>query len=205
MTFHPGEITVQSLANVKKEAESLAGAIGDTIKPAARSFLATQQFAVASTIDVEGKAWASLLVGEPGFIQVLDLHSLKLDSLPIAGDPFYQNLLTHPQIGILAIDLANRRRLRLNGNAAIEGEKFDEITIRLREIFFNCPKYIQTRYLKATQQQSAESPEILTRKSLNETDRQLITKADTFFIASFYADTGADASHREAVRGLSRS
>jgi hypothetical protein len=76
------------------------------------------------------------------------------------------------------------------------------ITVQLQEVFFNCPKYIQTRHLTATKQESTNAPATFTRTALNESDRQWIEIADTFFIASGYDKTGIDASHRGGFLGF---
>jgi uncharacterized protein len=104
MTFHAGEIAVQTRAGVREEATNLKRLIGNALKPAAESFLRTQHLAIAGSVDSQEKVWASLLVGDPGFIEVLNPHALKIHSLPVAGDPLYQNITTEPKIGILAID-----------------------------------------------------------------------------------------------------
>lgn len=209
MSFHIGEIAIQSRAQVREEAASLGRLIGNTISPAAQALLSTQSFAVAASVDQQNRVWASLLIGEPGFVEVLDSHTIQVDCLPISSDPLVQNLLVHPQIGILVIDLENRRRLRLNGKARLRTgssysteERQNAMTIQLQEVFLNCPKYIQTRHQTATDQKPLAPFASSTRASLNSADQQWITTADTFFIASFYADTGADASHRGGLPGF---
>ena len=161
------------------------------------------------SVPVSTYATTPLLSGEPGFIEVVDSHTIQVHFLPISSDPLVQNLLVHPQIGILVIDLENRRRLRLNGRAQLQlessysiGENRILMTIQLQEVFFNCPKYIQTRHQTAINQKPLDPWASSIRVSLNSTDQQWIATADTFFIASFYADTGADASHRGGFPGF---
>ncbi len=203
MSFHPGEIAIQSRAQVREEAASLDRLLSNTVSPAAQALLSTQSFAVAASVDQQNRVWTSLLIGESGFIEVLDSHTIQVHCLPISSDPLFQNLLVHPQIGILVIDLENRRRLRLNGKAQLStGGRQNKITIQLQEVFFNCPKYIQTRHQIATNQKPLAPLASSTRVSLNSTDQQWIATADTFFIASFYADIGADASHRGGFPGF---
>lgn len=209
MSFHRGEIAIQSMAQVREEAANLDRLIGNTVNPAAQALLSTQSFAIAASVDQHNRVWASLLIGKPGFLEVLDSHTIQVHCLPISSDPLFQNLLVHPQIGILVIDLENRRRLRLNGKAQLQadssfstGERQNTITIQLQEAFFNCPKYIQTRHQTATNQKPLAPSASSTRASLNSADQQWITTADTFFIATFYADTGADASHRGGFPGF---
>jgi uncharacterized protein len=119
MSFHAGEIAVQTQAGVREAAKQLGGMIEAAVKPAAQAFLKTQTFAIAATVDSNSKVWASLLLGEPGLIEVMDQMTIHIHALPVLSDPLLQNLSTGNPIGILVIDLATRRRVRLNGLATL--------------------------------------------------------------------------------------
>ncbi len=200
MSFHSGEIAVQTQAGVTQEAQRLCSLISSVIKPAAQEFLRTQQLAIASTVDVKGRVWASLLTGEPGFVKVLDQQTVHIDGFSFASDLLHHNLGDNPQIGLLVIDLVNRRRLRLNGKAEIQpGGK---INVSIEQAFFNCPKYIQVRHLETGTKESPENPVIFTREALNEENKHWITQADTFFITTSHPEVGADASHRGGFPGF---
>ena len=209
MTFHSGEIAIQNQAGVRDEAQRLCHLISDIIKPAAQEFLKNQQLAVVSTVDTNGKVWASLLTGEPGFIRVLSDQVIQLEPNP--PTPFstteggevtnlYQNLTINNTVGLIIIDLANRRRLRLNGKANLQSD--GKINIEIEQAFFNCPKYIQVRYVETEIAELFRQPEIFVRDALTQTDEKWITQADTFFIASCHPEIGADASHRGGSPGF---
>jgi uncharacterized protein len=200
MTFHPGEIAIQTQAGVREEAERLCSLISSVIKPPAQEFLRTQQLAVASSIDVNGRVWASLLTGNPGFVQVLNEQTVQIDTPIFPNDPLHQNLQNNPQIGILVIALENRRRLRLNGKAEIQPE--GAIKLQIHQAFFNCPKYIQVRYLETEITESIGQSEISISQYLTESQQHCIIQADTFFIASSHPESGADASHRGGNPGF---
>jgi uncharacterized protein len=200
MTFHSGEIAIQTQAGVREEAERLCSFISDTIKPPAQEFLLTQQLAVASTVDVNGRVWASLLTGTSGFLQLLNEQTLQVNANIIPGDIMYDNLQGNAQIGLLAIALANRRRLRLNGKAQIQPE--GQINLQIQQVFFNCPKYIQVRYLETEITESLKQPEISSSESLTQHQQNWIAQTDTFFIASSHPEIGADASHRGGYPGF---
>lgn len=200
MTFHPGEIAIQTQAGVREEAERLCSFISDVIKPPAQEFLRTQQLAVASTVDANARVWASLLTGNPGFIQVLNEQMLQINTTIIPRDIMQQNLQNNAQMGLLAIALANRRRLRLNGKAEIQAE--GQINLQIQQVFFNCPKYIQLRYLETETNEPLKQPEISTNEPLTEHQQNWITQADTFFIATSHPEIGADASHRGGYPGF---
>ena len=200
MTFHSGESAIQTQAGVREEAERLCSFISDVIKPPAEEFLRTQQLAVASTVDANARVWASLLTGEPGFLQMLNDQMLQVNAKIIPGDMMYQNLQSNDQMGVVAIALANRRRLRLNGKAEIQPE--GQINLQIQQVFFNCPKYIQVRYLETEITESLKQPEITSSDSLTHHQQNWIAQADAFFIASSHPEIGADASHRGGYPGF---
>src|SRR3569832_1822690 len=117
LIYHSGELAVQARAGVQEEAEALGKSIGSIIKPAAQEFLHSQQLAIASTIEANGRVWASLLMGEPGFMQGVAEQRVRISATPIPGDPLIEILRLRDDLGILAIDLATRRRLRGGGGA----------------------------------------------------------------------------------------
>lgn len=197
--YHSGELDVQNRVGVQAEASHLGRLISSSIKPPAQDFVQSQRLAVASSIAVNGQVWSSLLTGQPGFIQTVAAHILRIDATPVPGDPLYENLTTNGEIGILVIDLATRRRLRLNGKAEVSPQ--GGIYVHTRQVYFNCPKYIQARDLKSEAikplEHCIERTEILTEKQ-----QSWVAQADTFFIASFYPESGADVSHRGGYPGF---
>ncbi|WP_414565619.1 MULTISPECIES: pyridoxamine 5'-phosphate oxidase family protein [unclassified Anabaena] len=199
MSFHSGEIRVQTQAGVREEAQRLCNVISSTIKSSAKEFLHTQQLAIASTVDSKARVWASLLTGNPGFVEILNTQTIQINTTPIQTDPLHQNLQTNNDIGLLVIDLANRRRLRLNGKAEVNQEN---IKVQIQQVFFNCPKYIQIRHIEKTIIDSLKLPETFIRDALSETKQLWITQADTFFIASYHPESGADTSHRGGLPGF---
>jgi uncharacterized protein len=200
MQFHAGEIAVQAQAGVREEAKTLHHLISNLIKPAAQIFLSTQQLAIASTVDTNGRVWASLLTGEPGFVKVLNQQTVQVDAISVPSDPLHHNLHGNNQIGLLVIDLTNRKRLRLNGQAEIQPQR--QINITIEQAFFNCPKYIQARHLELETTESSPELQISIAQTLSTTHQNLIAQADTFFIGSYAQKAGADASHRGGFPGF---
>lgn len=199
--YHSGELAVQARAGVQAEAESLGKGIGASIKPAAQDFLQNQRLAIASTVGSD-RVWASALTGKPGFMHVVTEQIVRINAAIVPGDPLRENLLRQNDIGILAIDLATRRRLRLNGKAEVQPD--GSIYVYTKQVYFNCPKYIQTRYLDDDRDRQPAVPQIETSESLNRKQQQWIDRADTFFIASFHPQGGADTSHRGGYPGFVR-
>jgi predicted pyridoxine 5'-phosphate oxidase superfamily flavin-nucleotide-binding protein len=74
-----------------------------------------------ATADEQGRPNCSYKGGEPGFVRVLDEHTVTFPSYD--GNGMYLssgNVLVNPNVGMLFIDFERGRRLRLNGVASID-------------------------------------------------------------------------------------
>lgn len=203
--YHPGEIEVQERAGVRSMAERVGNSIHPTIPPAAREFLEEQLMVVVGSVGPDGRVWASLLAGEPGFVRALDERTVRIDAAPLPGDPLAEALQgAGTQVGMIAIEFATRRRLRLNGEA--ERRPDGSIYVQARQVYANCPKYIQAREPETSRATEPGLQDGHTRRSCRLTDeqRRLVSDADTFFIASAHPEGGADASHRGGNPGFVR-
>ena len=201
--YHPGEIEVQERAGVRSMAERVGNSIHPTIPPAAREFLEEQPMVVVGSVSAGGRVWASLLIGEPGFVRVIDERTVRIAAKPSPGDPLAEALEgAGTKVGVVAIDLATRRRLRLNGEAERRPEG---IYMRARQVYANCPKYIQAREPKiGGAEPGLQDGYPLRSRGLTDEQRRLIFDADTFFIASAHPESGADVSHRGGNPGFVR-
>ena len=110
-------------------------------------------------------------------------------------------------IGILGIELATRRRNRVNGRVASNGS--DAITFRVDQAFGNCPQYIHEREWRRVDEKPSAMPK--RGNKLTPSQREWIETSDTFFIASGFRGEGEsptfgmDASHRGGERGFVRA
>lgn len=197
-TFHSGEIEFQQRAGLRDMAQRIGRSIGEELLPAAREFLRAQPFVILGGADENGRVWASLLSGEAGFARVLDERTLRIAALPNEGDPLGEMRDGSP-VGLLAIEPATRRRMRLNGTVRREG---DGLLIHAQQVYANCPKYIQKR--SAYQAGASASPRVTRSETFSPAQRAQIEEADTFFIASLAPQGGADASHRGGNPGFVR-
>ena len=168
---------MQERAGVRALADRVGRIINAEIPPVAAAFVAAQPFVIVSTVDATGQPTASLLGGPPGFASAEDARTLTI--APAFGHDVFDDIDATGVIGLLAIDLATRRRMRVNGTAVRRG---DSIVVTTREVYSNCPQYIRPR---------AFAP-----RSLREASRDIIASADTFFLATAHPNRGADASHR---------
>jgi uncharacterized protein len=201
--FHEGEIAVQERVGVRESARKVGGIVRDTLPPVAADFLSEQNFAVVGFADAAGQVWASLLLGEPGFLApVSESEVAARPTLPDPGDPLWTRLAETPDglpLGLLAIELATRKRLRANGTAHGVAGGFD---LRLAEVYSNCPKYIQARWVSVGDSRGESYPSEATGETLDAAGREWVTGADTFFIASRHPSRGVDASHRGGPPGF---
>lgn len=211
--YHRGELAVQARAGVLADAAHVGGIVQTTIPRQAPSFLAGERLAIIGAADARGRVWASALSGDPGMLRVVDPHTLHIAARPAAGDPLAGALFgadaphTPTDAGVLVIDLATRRRLRLNGTAEVAAD--GGLLLRVRQGYWNCPKYVQRRLIYSPSNEvspTPETPAAAPRRATTLTDDQRgwIARADTFFIASVVRDGGADASHRGGEPGFVR-
>jgi predicted pyridoxine 5'-phosphate oxidase superfamily flavin-nucleotide-binding protein len=199
--FHPGEREVQRRTGLTEEASSVGGIIARDLAPPITRFLARQRLAVAASLDAGGRVWASLLTGPAGFITPAGPHGLRIAARPIAGDPLGENLGAggRPALGLVVLDPRTRQRMRVNGI----GRRDDHgLEIDIRQVYGNCPKYIQLRESEPDVPPAPSAPRVAT--SLDARQRGWIAAADTLFIASFHPEGGADASHRGGRPGFVR-
>lgn len=191
---------MQRRAGVRDEAQAVGRIIAPTVPPAAQRFLARQRLAVAATLDADGRVWASLLTGRPGFVSAVDEKLLRLQAQELSGDPLGANLAARPELGLLVLDPQTRQRMRFNGRGVASP---DALFLLVDQVYGNCPKYIQLRHLETeVEAHSPGAPRASDR--LDTAQQSWIAKADTFFIASFHPEGGADASHRGGFPGFVR-
>ncbi len=198
--FHEGERAVQERAGVASIASRVGGSIHSEVPPPARSFLFEQPFAVLASRTPDGRVWASLVHGAPGFLSSPSDWTIAVDAALPADDPLAASLVPGAPLGALVIDLATRRRMRVNGRVERAG-----LPIRLvvDEVFANCPKYIQGRTLVADDDTVAPRSAVTSSTgALTGAQQEWIARTDTFFIASGHAGHGLDASHRGGAPGF---
>lgn len=122
-------------------------------------FLAEQTTAFLSTASADGQPYVQHRGGAPGFLHVLDEHTIAFADF--RGNRQYislGNLSENPKILFLVMDYAHRQRVKFWGTATVvdktenaaliakltpEGERADQaIVISVTALDVNCPKYI---------------------------------------------------------------
>lgn len=198
-TYHSGELKVQTRVGAVQAAKNISRMIHPVIAHVFVDFIQSQPMVILGSVDPNGMAWASILWGQPGFMTVMDEQTLRINVLPDGTDPLRESLQDNNQLGLLIIDFATQRRLRINGRVALGAEGF---SLRTQQVYSNCPRYIQARTCEFKDDASLASPIIRQAATLSEELQQWIRKADTFFISSFHPHGGADASHRGGFPGF---
>ncbi|MGW4380275.1 pyridoxamine 5'-phosphate oxidase family protein [Kitasatospora sp. NPDC004531] len=201
-TYHSGEIAVQERAGLGREAGHSRGAIGDTVPPVARDFLAEQPMIVVGGADAAGRIWATQLTGDPGFLRVPDPRTVLIDALPLPEDPLADVLAgggPPAQVGMIAIEPASRRRMRINGRARRDG---DGLRVELDQVIANCPKYLQKRDYHRVGPGEAGVRTATDGTALTPAQQRAVRAADTFFVATASDRGDADASHRGGNPGF---
>ena len=203
--FHEGELQVQKRAGELEEGARNGRVVADSIMKGALKFVAQQPMVILGSVDDEQDVWASVLFGPPGFVTAPDERRVEFD-LSRAGinehDPFWKNIQHNSRIGALFIELATRRRLRINGTVARPTD--GELELNVAECYPNCPKYIQRRHVHVDSANDAESAprQLIEGESLGADQSALIAASDTFFVASVHPQRGVDASHRGGSPGF---
>jgi predicted pyridoxine 5'-phosphate oxidase superfamily flavin-nucleotide-binding protein len=204
--FHEGELIVQQRLGEVDEGRRNGRAISDSILTGALSFIEQQSLAVLGSIDGEDNVWASVFVGNPGFVRALNEQTIEVDLTQAAlnrCDPLWTNLEHKPQVGMLIIDLANRRRLRVNGR--ISHTDPDRLHLAVSASYPTCPMYTPQRRTPAHVVDGVRHDSEPRQGAKLEADHlAFVRSADTFFVASAHPDRGVDASHRGGTPGFIR-
>ena len=202
--FHEGELAVQNKLGVSDTARMNAKVVSNRIPGGALSFISQQSMVIFGSIDKKDMIWSSAIFGEPGFISPTDESALEIDTSKLgmsSYDPLWKNIAHNNHIGMLIIELVSRRRLRINGR--IEKLSETKYKILVDQAYPNCPKYIQRRHISRVYQLNKKSIEVSTNgKKLSKYQMELISSADTFFVASAHEDHNVDASHRGGNPGF---
>jgi hypothetical protein len=208
--FHPAELELQERFGRRKMLAAPARRfVRDHLVPQHREFFQQLPFIVVGSVDSSGQPWASIVAATPGFATSADPKHLRVGALPRPGDPLAENLTPGSPIALLGIELATRRRNRLNGT--VTSADAGSWTVTVVQSYGNCPQYIQSRDLYFVDSPiDAQIQHGLRSDRLSADDQTLIAHADTFFIATANPrkedgeSYGADVSHRGGRPGFVR-
>jgi predicted pyridoxine 5'-phosphate oxidase superfamily flavin-nucleotide-binding protein len=175
------------------------GGIGSTVPDIAAEFLLQQPMVVVGAADETGRMWATVLAGEPGFLRAVNPITLTVDARPAPDDPLAGVLSGTTAVGMIAIEPANRRRMRINGLAHPTRKG---LQVDLHQVIANCPKYIQKRDFTLLPPDERAPRSVTTGTALTAGQQLAVSGADTFFVATASPQGDADASHRGGSTGF---
>jgi predicted pyridoxine 5'-phosphate oxidase superfamily flavin-nucleotide-binding protein len=155
-TYHEGSRRLQDRFDTRRLADRLDERFLQhaAIDADDRAFIERMDMFFLATVDEEGRPQCSYKGGDPGFVRVLDAHTLAFPNYD--GNGMYLsmgNLMVNPHVGMLFVDFTSERpsRLRVNGTASVDpadplaaswpGAQF-AVRVRATEVFPNCPRYI---------------------------------------------------------------
>ena len=199
--FHEGELATQRRAGVEADAKRLEKMLDSAhLSAGATKFLATQTFTALTGRDHDGVLWVSPLAGPAGFLQGDD-QLLKISAVPREGDPLHR-MPVGQQVGLIAVDFAARRRVRVNG-ILVDGDDAG-LTVHIDQAFGNCPQYIHRRDPDAALLAATSSVGARHATHLDLSDQEMIAASNTFFFGTTHPVRGSDASHRGGREGFVR-
>jgi predicted pyridoxine 5'-phosphate oxidase superfamily flavin-nucleotide-binding protein len=211
--FHPGERAVQSMAGVREEAEKRGQRmLTAELNPPQREFFRQLPFLVSAHTDEHGQPWAGLITGEPGFIAVEEDRNQCAVHWDRASNPTGVAVRAGDTLGLLGIELATRRRNRLN--TTVFANEDQQWRMLIDQGYGNCPKYINERPWPADL--FAGTYQLQDTEGLSAAAQALAAGTDTFFIATSSGPAqpdqatrasawGTDVSHRGGDPGFLRT
>ena len=152
-----------------------SGGWDDRVTPELATFIGERDTMFIATTNADGQPYIQHRGGPPGFLKVLDEHTLGFADF--SGNRQYitvGNLDDNPKAFIFLIDFANRRRVKIWGRAEVV-ENNDELREKLHDPNYgsepermflfhidawdmNCPKHIKPRF---TEEEVGESIQAL--------------------------------------------
>jgi predicted pyridoxine 5'-phosphate oxidase superfamily flavin-nucleotide-binding protein len=152
-TYHEGHRHLQDRFDTRRLADRIdERLVDDVIGLDDKVFIEDLDMFFLATSSEQRHPNCSYKGGEPGFVRVLDDHTVAFPNYD--GNGMYLsagNVLVNPNVGMLFIDFEKGRRLRLNGVASIDEhdeimEHYPEaqfvVRVRAWEVFPNWPRYI---------------------------------------------------------------
>jgi len=156
--YHEGMRQLQDVRETRPLADRLAQVtVRDAFTESDRAFIQRSAMFFIATADADGHPDCSYKGGLPGFVQVLDDHTLAVPDYD--GNGMYRtwgNVVVNPHVGLLFLDFEKRERLRVNGTAVITdddplraefpGSVFI-VRVTATRVFPNCPRYLHKMQL----------------------------------------------------------
>ena len=156
--YHSGMRELQDLRETRALADRLEKVtMRSTFTEEDKAFIQRCRMFFLATADAQGQPDCSYKGGLPGFVRVLDDHTLAIPDYDGNGQyRSWGNVRVNPQVGLLFVDFETPKRLRVNGVAVVSrndpvlaefpGAVF-LVRMTAQRIFPNCPRYIHMMQL----------------------------------------------------------
>ena len=150
--YHDGNRQLQDQFDTRRMADRINEVLVTNRLTDYKDLIESRDMFFLATADEKGQPSCSYKGGDPGFVKVVDEHTLAFPNYD--GNGMYLsmgNILKNPHVGLLFIDLEEGNRLRVNGNASINQQdplmaSYPEaqfiVRVRVSHVFPNCPRYI---------------------------------------------------------------
>src|SRR3989440_12002284 len=120
--FHEGSRELQDRFDTRRIADRIdERLVQSTIGPSEREFIERADMFFLATADEWGRPNCSYKGGDPGFVRVLDEHTLAFPNYD--GNGMFLstgNITRNPAVGLLFIDFERGHRTRVNGEAVLD-------------------------------------------------------------------------------------
>lgn len=155
--YHDAQRALQDRFDTRRLADRLGEVAGDTFGAEYARFIAARDMFFIATTDPDGAPDCSYKGGDPGFVHVIDEHTIEFPMFD--GNGMFRtlgNMTANPAVGLLFIDFDTGTRLRVNGNASVDLDgpalashpgALCVVRVRATAIFPNCGRYVH-RYDK---------------------------------------------------------
>ena len=156
--YHAGMRVLQDASHTRGLADRLQHlTLHATFSDDDRAFIEAASMFFLATADPRGQPDCSYKGGLPGFVRVVAPDTLAFPDYD--GNGMFRslgNVLANPAVGMLFVDFASPKRLRVNGQASVSAEdallaEFEGaqriVRVHATRIFPNCPRYIHRMQL----------------------------------------------------------
>ncbi len=196
--FHDGEEFFQKKLNVQDQVQQNKEMFKENLPAVAVNFLESLQFCVISLVSKNNSFHTFSVYDLNNFIKVINDKSF---SVSLENSTFISNNIDFDEIlniGFIGIDFEYKMRIRINGTCKFTNK---ELKVNVDCAYSNCPAFI-TKRKAISLIQTEDKPTIHTFKVLNNDLKNHILNADTFFISSYYENSGVDVSHKGGKNGF---
>ena len=201
-TFTDGQLAVQKITKEGEIAKMRIPMVKDSLHERFIPFLEYQILTFIGSQDSQGNLWSSLIVGERGFINAPSIHEITFDLSKIKSnknDIFFKNIETNSIAGLLFHEAQRRARYRAWGNVTMKGNL---LSFNINMGYPSCPKHIQQEIIELPKDLKKIEVKTESGTALNLAEKEWISNAHTFFIATQTKKGDIESSHRGGSPGF---